>query len=64
MIKFKIILCRIRSLLVTFIPYMLIKSVPSYHALNYNPELWQTARYQYQTGIDYDINEPFTDVFN
>jgi len=27
-------------------------------------ELWQPARYQYHTGIDYDIHNPYTDAFN
>jgi hypothetical protein len=27
-------------------------------------EFWQPARFNYQTGIDYDIHDPFTDAFN
>jgi hypothetical protein len=27
-------------------------------------EYWQPARFYYQTGIDYDIHDPYTDAFN
>ena len=27
-------------------------------------ELWQPARFHFQTGIDYDIHDPYTDAFN
>jgi hypothetical protein len=27
-------------------------------------EFWQPARFKTQTGIDYDVHEPFTDGFN
>ena len=35
-----------------------------YHAGNYVQEFWQPARFHYQTGIDYDIHDPYTDAFN
>lgn len=35
-----------------------------YHANNFDKELWQAARFHYQTGIDYDIHDPYTDAFN
>jgi hypothetical protein len=35
-----------------------------YHSRNHVPEYWQPARFNYQTGIDYDIHDPFTDAFN
>ena len=35
-----------------------------YHARNYVPEFWQPARYNFQTGIDYDVHDPYTDAFN
>lgn len=35
-----------------------------YHARHYDQEFWQPARFHYQTGIDYDIHDPFTDAFN
>lgn len=35
-----------------------------YHAGNNVSEFWQPARFHYQSGIDYDIHEPFTDGFN
>lgn len=34
-----------------------------YHGTAKVSEFWQPARYQYQTGIDYDIHNPFTDGF-
>jgi hypothetical protein len=27
-------------------------------------EFWQPARFQYVSGIDYDIHDPFTDGYN
>jgi hypothetical protein len=27
-------------------------------------EFWQPARFHFQTGIDYDIHDPYTDAFN
>jgi hypothetical protein len=27
-------------------------------------EFWQPARFNYHTGIDYDIHDPYTDAFN
>lgn len=35
-----------------------------YHANQMVSEFWQPARFKAQTGIDYDIHEPFTDGFN
>jgi len=35
-----------------------------YHSRHYVQEYWQPARYHYQTGIDYDIHDPYTDAFN
>lgn len=35
-----------------------------YHGTYYQSEFWQPARFQYQTGIDYDIHDPYTDGFN
>lgn len=35
-----------------------------YHASNKVQEFWQPARYQYTSGIDYDIHDPYTDGFN
>lgn len=35
-----------------------------YHGGSMVSEFWQPARFKYQSGIDYDIHEPFTDGFN
>lgn len=35
-----------------------------YQANNYVSEFWQPARYHYQSGLDYDIHDPYTDSFN
>lgn len=35
-----------------------------YHNTSKVSEFWQPARYQYQSGIDYDIHNPYTDGFN
>ncbi len=35
-----------------------------YHNNAYVQEFWQPARFNYQTGIDYDIHDPYTDAFN
>lgn len=35
-----------------------------YHASDKVSEFWQPARFHYQTGIDYDIHNPYTDGFN
>jgi hypothetical protein len=35
-----------------------------YHGGNNTSEFWQPARFKTQTGIDYDVHEPFTDGFN
>ena len=35
-----------------------------YHNSAYDQEFWQPARFHYQTGIDYDIHDPYTDAFN
>lgn len=35
-----------------------------YHNNSYVQEFWQPQRFHYQTGIDYDVHEPYTDAFN
>lgn len=35
-----------------------------YHSSSKVSEFWQPARFQYSTGIDYDIHNPYTDGFN
>jgi hypothetical protein len=35
-----------------------------YHANHYDQEFWQPARYSWHGGLDYDIHDPYTDVFN
>jgi len=35
-----------------------------YHAGSNVSEFWQPARFNYQSGLDYDIHEPYTDGFN
>jgi solute carrier family 25 oxoglutarate transporter 11 len=35
-----------------------------YHSNSHVQEFWQPARFNYQTGIDYDIHDPYTDAFN
>ena len=35
-----------------------------YHSRNYVKEFWQPARFNYQSGIDYDFHDPYTDAFN
>ncbi len=35
-----------------------------YHGSSQVTEFWQPARFKFQTGIDYDVHEPFTDGFN
>ena len=35
-----------------------------YHATDKVTEFWQPARFTYQSGIDYDIHNPYTDGFN
>jgi hypothetical protein len=35
-----------------------------YHGGSNTSEFWQPARFKVQTGIDYDVHEPFTDGFN
>lgn len=35
-----------------------------YHGTKNVSEFWQPARFKTQTGIDYDVHEPFTDGFN
>ena len=34
-----------------------------YHSRSKAAEFWQPARYQYTTGIDYDIHDPYTEGF-
>ena len=35
-----------------------------YHGQQNVSEFWQPARFNYQSGIDYDVHEPFTKGFN
>lgn len=35
-----------------------------YHGLNFVQEFWQPARFHFQSGIDYDVHDPYTDAFN
>jgi Mitochondrial carrier protein len=35
-----------------------------YHSNSYVSEFWQPARFHFQSGIDYDIHDPYTDSFN
>jgi len=35
-----------------------------YHGGSNVSEFWQPARFNYQSGLDYDIHEPYTDGFN
>lgn len=35
-----------------------------YHGRRYDQELWQPQKFHYQSGIDYDIHDPYTDAFN
>jgi hypothetical protein len=35
-----------------------------YHGSSQVTEFWQPARFKFQSGIDYDVHEPFTDGFN
>lgn len=35
-----------------------------YHGSNMVTEFWQPAGYAFQTGIDYDVHDPYTDAFN
>ena len=35
-----------------------------YHAGNFDQEFWQPARFHFQSGIDYDVHDPYTDAFN
>ena len=35
-----------------------------YHNADYVSEFWQPARFSFQTGIDYDIHNPYTDGYN
>ena len=35
-----------------------------YHGSDKVSEFWQPARFHYQSGIDYDIHNPYTDGFN
>ena len=35
-----------------------------YHANYFDEEFWQPARFHYQSGIDYDVHDPYTDAFN
>lgn len=46
------------------IAYLSQFALDYYHAKHYDEEFWQPARFHYQTGIDYDIHDPYTDAFN
>lgn len=46
------------------IAYLSQMILDRYHSSSMVSEFWQPARYQYQSGIDYDIHEPYTDGFN
>ncbi len=35
-----------------------------YHSSAYVQEFWQAAPFHYQTSIDYDIHDQYTDAFN
>lgn len=35
-----------------------------YHNSDFVSEFWQPARFSFQTGIDYDIHNPYTDGYN
>lgn len=35
-----------------------------YHSNYYVQEFWQPARFHFQSGIDYDVHDPYTDAFN
>jgi len=52
-----------------FLRLLLIAVVSSvgldyYHHSDKVSEYWQPARYNFQSGIDYDIHNPYTDGFN
>lgn len=47
-----------------FICYVSQFLLDYYHSNAYAQEFWQPARFNYQTGIDYDIHDPYTDAFN
>lgn len=47
-----------------FICYLSQFLLDYYHAGSNVSEFWQPARFNYQSGLDYDIHEPFTDGFN
>ena len=38
--------------------------VDYYNENYYDQEFWQPQRFHYQSGIDYDIHDPYTDAFN
>jgi hypothetical protein len=44
--------------------YVSILLLDVYHENHFVQELWQPQRFHYQTGIDYDIHDPYTDAFN
>lgn len=35
-----------------------------YHGGSYVSEYWQTNKYAWHGGIDYDVHDPYTDGFN
>jgi len=51
----------IRLFLICYVSQFLLDY---YHANHFDQEFWQPARFQYHTGIDYDIHDPYTDAFN
>jgi len=46
------------------IAYMSQYMLDYYHCHSYVSEFWQPARFHFQSGIDYDIHDPYTDAFN
>ena len=51
----------LRLFLIAFVSQFLLDY---YHVNAYVQEYWQPARFHFQTGIDYDIHDPYTDAFN
>lgn len=51
----------IRLFLICYVSQLMLDY---YHGRHYIQEFWQPARYHFQTGIDYDIHDPYTDAFN
>lgn len=51
----------LRLFLVCFVSQFMLDY---YHGRHYVQEFWQPARFHFQTGIDYDVHDPYTDAFN